>query len=99
LRFDLVRSTKTKYRIQDKDVFNFDETGFQVGIISTGVVVTGSESRNRPKAIEPGNRESVTVIQGVDSQGWAIPPFTVFAGQYHLSAWFKESLPHDWPTG
>jgi hypothetical protein len=67
-----------------------------MGIISTGVVVTGSERRNQPKAIQPGNREWVTVIQGVNSQGWVIPPFIVFAGQYHLSAWFEESLPHDW---
>jgi hypothetical protein len=28
LWFDLVRNIKTKYGIQDEDVFNFDETGF-----------------------------------------------------------------------
>jgi hypothetical protein len=94
--FELVRNTKAKYGIPDEDIYNFNETGFQMGVISTGVVVTGSERRNRPRAIQPGNREWVTVIQGVNSQGWTIPPFIIFAGQYHLSAWFEESLPQDW---
>jgi DDE superfamily endonuclease len=67
-----------------------------MGMISTRIVVTGSERRNRPKAVQLGNREWVTVIQGINSQGWVIPPFIIFGGQYHLSAWFEESLPHDW---
>ena len=46
LWFDLVRSIKAKYGIQDEDVFNFNETGFQMGIISTRVVITGSERCN-----------------------------------------------------
>jgi hypothetical protein len=36
-----------------------------MGVISTAKVVTGSERRSRPKAVQPGNREWVTVIQGV----------------------------------
>jgi hypothetical protein len=55
--FQLVQNTKAKYRIQDKDTYNFDKTGFQIGIISTGIVITGSEQYNRPKAIQPGNWE------------------------------------------
>jgi hypothetical protein len=59
--------------------------------------VTGSERRGRPKAIQPGNREWVTVIQGINAAGWAIPPFLIFAGQYHLSAWYEEEdIPRDW---
>jgi hypothetical protein len=58
--------------------------------------VTGSERRGRPKAIQPGNREWVTLIQGINAAGWAIPPFIIFAGQHHLSAWYKEDIPRDW---
>jgi hypothetical protein len=29
--------------------------------------------------------------------GWAIPPFVIFKGKHHLSAWYKEdNLPHNW---
>jgi hypothetical protein len=68
-----------------------------MGVISTGAVVTGSERRNRPKQLQPGNREWTTVIQGINATGWAIPPFIIFAGTYHLSAWYEEDdIPPTW---
>ena len=84
--FELIHNTIEKHGITDDDIYNFDETGLQMGVISTAVIVTGSERHNRPKAVQPGNREWVTVIQRINSQGWAIPPFMIFAGKYHLSA-------------
>jgi hypothetical protein len=95
--FALVQNMKAKYGILDDDVYNFDETGFMMGIISTTMVVTTSEGRSRAKLAQPGNREWATVIQGVNAQGWAIPPFIILAGQYHLSNWYTEcDLPADW---
>jgi hypothetical protein len=94
--FELVEQTKAKYGILDEDVYNFDEAGFMMGKITTQLVVTGSERRGRPKAIQPGNREWVTVIQGINAAGWAIPPFIIFAGKHHLSAWYEEDIPRDW---
>lgn len=46
---------------------------------------------------QQGDRECATVIQGVNSQGWAIPPFIIVAGKFHLSSWYEGSqLPKDW---
>ncbi len=67
--------------ILDEDTYNFDESGFMMGVISTGAVVTGSERRGRAKSVQPGNREWTTVIQGINAMGWSIPPFVIFAGQ------------------
>jgi hypothetical protein len=94
--FDLVQRTKERYGILEEDIFNFDEAGFMMGKITPRLVVTGSERRGRPKAIQPGNREWVTVIQGVNATGWTIPPFLILAGKYHLSAWYEEDLPRHW---
>lgn len=94
--FELVRNTISKYGITEHDIYNFDETGFQMGVIATAKVVTGSERRHRPKAIQPGEREWVTVIQGASAQGWALPPFIIFAGTYHLAAWYEEDFPANW---
>ena len=81
----------------DADIYNFDEAGFLMGMIATAKVVTSMESRNRPKVAQPGNREWVSIIQGVSSYGWAIPPFIIFKGQTHLSAWYENSgLKKDW---
>ncbi len=95
--FELVRNTLQKYGIAEEDIYNFDEAGCQMGVISTAVVITGAERRSRPKTVQPGNREWVTIIQGVNCQGWAIPPFIIFAGKNHLSAWYEEEgIPYDW---
>jgi hypothetical protein len=94
--FALVRNTIAKYGIQNDDIYNFDETGFAMGIASTYRVVTASERRNKPKTIQPGNREWATVIEGVNAAGWAIPPFIIIKGRAHLSSWYKEPLPAGW---
>jgi hypothetical protein len=95
--FSLVRNTIAKYGILDEDIYNFDEAGFAMGVIATAKVVTSSEAKSRPKTIQPGNREWVSIIQGVNSYGWALPPFIIFKAQNHLSAWYEDSgLPDDW---
>ena len=95
--FELVEQTKAKYGICDEDVWNFDEAGFMMGKIMTQLVVTGSERRGRPKALQPGNREWATLIAGINAAGWSIPPFIILTGQYHLSAWYEDAaIPRDW---
>ncbi|KAJ3542614.1 hypothetical protein NM208_g4000 [Fusarium decemcellulare] len=95
--FRLVANTIAKYGIRSDDIWNFDETGFLMGMIATGMVVTGSERRSKPKSVQPGNREWITVIQAINAEGWAIQPFIIGAGQYHLANWYQDSnLPGDW---
>jgi hypothetical protein len=98
--FDMVRHFKAEHGISDDDVYNFDETGFQMGVIGTELVVTGTDKRNHPKTIQPGNREWVTAIAAINALGWAIPPYIIFAGKTHLSAWYEgDDIPEDWPIG
>jgi hypothetical protein len=95
--FELVRNTIAKYGICDEDIYNFDETGFMMGIISTAMVVTSSDGRTNAKRMQPGNREWATVIQGVNSQGWTVPPFVIVAGKNHLTSWYQNSgFPPEW---
>jgi hypothetical protein len=98
--FRLAENMKAKHGIQDEDTYNFDETGFMMGQISHRSVVSGAERQARPKLVQQGNQEWTTVIQGINAIGWAIPPFIIFQGKNHLSAWYKEdSLPQDWVIG
>jgi hypothetical protein len=84
-----VARTRATYGICDEDTYNFDETGFVMGKIMAQLVVTGSERRGQPKAIQPGNREWVTVIQGINAVGWAIPPFGILANDQSIT---KENM-------
>ena len=88
---------RAKYGIQDCDFYNFDETGFMMGVICPGMVVTRADRRGRGKAVQPGNREWATAIVCVNSEGWSVPPFLVVQGVNHLSSRYTEGgLPHDW---
>ncbi|RFN49752.1 hypothetical protein FIE12Z_5989 [Fusarium flagelliforme] len=95
--FRLVQNTIAKYGIQSADIWNFDETGFMMGLIQSGMAVTGSERQGRPKAVQPGNRGWITAIPAINAEGQSIPPFIIGSGQYHLANWYRESnLPADW---
>jgi hypothetical protein len=86
--FRLVANTKSKYGILDEDTYNFDEAGFQMGVIGSRMVITGSERRQAPKSIQPGNTEWVTTIIATNTQGSSIPPFIIFKGAQHYDTWY-----------
>ena len=88
--FRLVFNMRTKYGIQDCDFYNFDETGFMMGVISAAMVVTRSDRRGRSKSVQPGNREWATAIECANADGWCIPPFLIIQGAYHLASWYTE---------
>lgn len=97
--FELVKNMCAKYSIQDCDFYNFDETGFMIGVISgTGMVVTSSERRGRAKKLQPGNREWATAIECISADGFVIPPMLVVQGKHHLASWYTDGgLPNTWP--
>jgi hypothetical protein len=83
--FRLVENMRAKYGVLDCDFYNFDETGFMIGVICLGMVVIRADRRSRGKAVQPGNREWATAIACINSEGWSIPPFLVVQGKNHLS--------------
>jgi hypothetical protein len=96
LWFTLVAGLQAKYGIID-DVWNFDETGFQMGVAATARVVTQSEKQGRAKTKQPGNRDWVTVVHGINALGWLIPPFIIVKAQNHLAPWYTtDELPSYW---
>jgi len=95
--FKLIRDIKTKYGVYDNDIHNFNETGFQIGIIGSMKVIIGLERHTRPNLIQPGDREWVTVIQSICAAGYTTPPFIIYKGRVHISAWYEEAdIPYDW---
>lgn len=55
--FKRVQAIIAEYGIVEEDIYNFDKTGFQIGVILIIKVVTGIERARRPRIIQPGNRE------------------------------------------
>ena len=63
-----------------------------MGVISTAKVVTGADRAGRPRTIQPGNREWVTVIEAICARGFAIPPLIIFEAVMHQAAWYADGL-------
>jgi hypothetical protein len=98
--FQRVQQIIQEFGILEQDIYNFDETGFQMGVISTAKVVTRRETKGRPTLTQPGNREWVTALETIRADGTTIPPMIIFAGKVHISTWYDEKqLPVNWTIG
>jgi hypothetical protein len=97
--FNRVQQIRQQYGIEDRDIFNFDETGFAMGIAHSGaskaVVV---DTVGRATVIQPGDRRWTTVIECINASGWALPPLIILEGKVHLEAWYRDNsqLPGNW---
>ncbi|KAJ8132039.1 hypothetical protein O1611_g1588 [Lasiodiplodia mahajangana] len=86
--FERFHRVKAQYGSHDDDVWNFDETSFMIGIISSTTVVTRADRRGKRKAVQPGNREWATVICAINNtRGLYIPPYIILQGVNHLEPW------------
>ncbi|EEA28014.1 conserved hypothetical protein [Talaromyces marneffei ATCC 18224] len=92
--FDRVRDAISEYGILPEDIYNFDETGFAMGLCATAKVITGSDRYARPKLLQPGNREWVTAIEATNSTGWAIPSYIIFKAKKNVEQRMRDGFNH-----
>jgi hypothetical protein len=76
----LVHATIQEHGIHEDDIWNFDETGFVMGLCSTAKVITAVERSEQPRRVIQGNREWVTIIESVSSKGVSIPVIVILKG-------------------
>jgi hypothetical protein len=95
--FETVHAAIQEHGIHQDDIWNFDETGFAMGLCTTSKVITAVERSERPRRVIQGNREWVTIIECVSSKGIHIPPVIILKGKEHQAPWYQEAnLPPDW---
>jgi DDE superfamily endonuclease/Tc5 transposase-like DNA-binding protein/Psq-like protein len=94
--FESVKRVVEENGILAEDIYNFDETGFAMGLISSQKVVTRAEYYGRRSILQPGNREWVTAIEAICADGYSLPPCVVFQGKVYIAGWFESNLPSDW---
>lgn len=64
-----------------------DEKGFMMGIAARCKVIC-KRGRKNPRLTHSGNREWVTVIEGVSGAGVALPPMIINQGAGHYKGWY-----------
>jgi hypothetical protein len=95
--FETIREAVQEHGIHEDDIWNFDETGFAMGLCTTSKVITAVERSERPRTVIQGNREWVTIIECMSSKGISIPPVVILKGKEHQAPWYQEpNLPPDW---
>jgi hypothetical protein len=81
--FEHFRDIRDKYGIHTTDTYNFDKTGFRIGVGRTQRIITRDAHR---KAYIPNldNRESLTAIETIIGDGHVLPPMLILSGTQHL---------------
>lgn len=76
--------------ITARDIYNFDESGFRVGVIKDQFVIT----RYFDEVLTTGsdtNRESCTVSETISGDGESIPPMVILKAIVHQERWYMET--------
>jgi hypothetical protein len=77
-------------RIPPKNIYNFDESGFQLGQGKSQKVVTSNPIRASRGIATSDTNESLTAIECIAADGTVIPPYFIFKGEYHLERWYQQ---------
>ena len=77
---------RANYGILDYDFYNFDETGFMMGVTCGSMKLTRTDQRERSKPVQPGNREWATAIGCVNTEGWCLSLCLIVQSTYHLAS-------------
>jgi hypothetical protein len=86
--FDDYQRVVTEHGILPEDIYNFDETGFQIGVGQDQYIIT-REPRKKLFNGSITNRESVTVLEAVSADGFTCPPLIILSGRQALLRWFE----------
>jgi hypothetical protein len=93
--FQLLQGTRLLYGIKDAGIYNFRRDRIYNGCYCNIKMVISADTIGRAIVVQPGNREWVTVIEGINTAGYAIPSYMILAGKVHQSNWYQD-LPADW---
>jgi hypothetical protein len=81
--FESLQRTIEKYGIQFEDIYNFDERSFQIGVGKDQWIVT-REPRRKIVSGNHTNREYVTVVEAIPTDGFIVPPLIILRVQLIL---------------
>ena len=88
--FDMLTNVIEEYHVLPGNIYNMDEKDIQLGI---GARVTAMIDRDQSAvySIEDGNRELVTVIEAVCTDGSVLHPSIIFQGVRRNSDWGRDN--------
>jgi len=82
-------------KVGPSNIYNFDETGIQLGQTKPQKVITTNRER-AGHIIGGGHAESMSAIEFIAATGDSFPPFFIPKGERYLEQWFPDKLPDDY---
>lgn len=89
--FKIYKEVVDKFGILPEDQWNFDETGYRMGIGREDWVISVDAGR-RIYSKCPANRESLTGMECINGVGEDIPPLLILTGIQRFAPWFNNDM-------
>lgn len=86
--FNSYQETIARYGITSDDIWNFDETGFNIGVGRDQWIITRQPKRQISGSLST-NLEYITVIEAVSATGITIVPVVILSAKILLLRWFE----------
>jgi hypothetical protein len=94
LHFKEFNDAIVRYGINPADIYNMNETGFRIRVITRRTVITHLSTKAVYLA-DPDNRESLTAVETVCADGSTIPLMLILKGDVLLERYFENDLEND----
>ncbi|KAK2669092.1 HTH CenpB-type DNA-binding domain [Fusarium oxysporum f. sp. vasinfectum] len=75
-----------------ENVWNGDETGFQIGYLKNGIFLWTFGEVEEPVLTDAHETISVTIVESISAKGQVIPPFIIMPGVQIPSRWVNNGL-------
>lgn len=87
--FTQLKSVVGEYRVKPANLWNFDGTGFRIGVGGSERVVT-TDPKRRAWSPRDTNRKHLTAVEAVSAAGAVIEPMLIASGRVLQERWFEE---------
>ena len=93
--FNRYRMTTSTFGFEPSNIYNIDETGFQMGDGEHTYVIIDQRVSTEKYATKGDQTENISVIECRCMDGTVLPPFIIFKGKNLQSSWYFENAPED----
>uniref|UniRef100_A0A8H7K8Z9 DDE-1 domain-containing protein n=1 Tax=Bionectria ochroleuca TaxID=29856 RepID=A0A8H7K8Z9_BIOOC len=87
--FDCFKSYLQRNRVKERNMWNFDETGFMIGYLEKGIFVWTFLDINQPVLTDSFDKVMITSVDCISAAGAVIPPFLIAPGIQIPVKWIK----------
>ena len=89
--FNAYKQVVVNYGIPPQDQYNFDETGFRIGVGGSQWIITMEVGKKHHTIGSDSNHDYVTSVETISGDGEALPPLLIVQGVNHLHQWYTNT--------